>query len=731
MIPPMATPPNKFPANTASGIREDRDAATLPDSSVSPPSPNSEAALLAFAFAEYQSRCLEGQAPDISEWCAQFPFPSSCRSTLRKSLEMEIKLAPFLERFALAPSSGDESIHWPQEGEERAGFTILRELGRGGLARVYLATEASTGDRLVVLKCSLLGDAEARTMGRLSHPGIVPILSAPREEHSGLRFVCMPYLGNTTLEDVLHRVRKTAGEPPSRADFLLDVIRSRAQPEDTPPPPADVRLQQGSYVDGIIHLAVQLADTLTFLHERGVSHRDLKPSNVLLDPSGKPLLLDFNLSDSEHEAAVPVGGTLRYMPPEQLRAYLDQRKEGMDERADLYALAVMVYELLCGDHPCGRLTTNSVGPGLAHALLERQRLGFRSFRNLCPGLELPVAAVLDRCLAVKSADRPRSAAELAVELKRQFTPVRRLRRWVIARRRAVLAVLSVLVVTFSVLAYTWAVAPPYSQREYDLGRTAYFAGDYDAAEAHFDRAFRAEPNNVRLRSARGCARLQQSKYLPIDQVSFDPILDDLTSIEDGPADPRTLAVHAYIQLRSQKWGEAIKKYNHIYRSGYRPVMVLNNRGCGYMGKFQLEKAQQDLEKAVQLNPDNQAVRYNRALIALYMRLQGKTQSLPSHALKDMEQALHLGPATSALYRDSAILYAQAANDYPQQAHFNYALSYLRQAIAAGERPSQFSWCPSLIEILQRPEYAAQVNSHPPQATLQPDLRLIDPVDLPE
>lgn len=731
MTPPAETSLHKLPDHVDSGISEDRDAATLSDSSVSQPSPESEAALLAFAYAEYQRRCLEGQAPDVKEWCAQFPFPSSCRSVLRKSLEMEIKLAPFLERLAFAPSSGDETLDWPQEGEQRAGFTILRELARGGFARVYLATEASTGDRLVVLKCSLLGDAEARTMGRLSHPGIVPILSAPREDDSGLCFVCMPYLGNATLEAVLDRVRKTAGSPPSRATFLLDVIRSRAQPEDPPPPPADMQLQQGSYVDGIIHLAVQLAETLAFLHLHGVSHRDLKPSNVLLDPTARPLLLDFNLSDSEREAAVPVGGTLRYMAPEQLRAYLDQRKDGMDERADLYALAVMVYELLSGEHPCGHMPANSVGPGLAQALLDRQSLGFRSFRDLCPSLERPVAAILDRCLAVESADRPRSAAELAIDLKRQFTRVRRIRRWLGARRRSVLAALSLLVVTLAVLAYTWAVTAPYSQREYDLGRIAYHAGDYNAAEAHFDRAFRAEPKNLRFRFARGCARLQQSKYLPNDQVRFDPILEDLTSTEEGPADPRTLAVHAYIQLRSQMYDEAIKKYKYLYRLGYRPVMVLNNRGRGYMGIPDWKNARSDLEKAVKLDPHNQSVRYNRAFIALNMRLQGITQSLPMHAREDMEQALHLGAATPGLYRDAAMLYAQAENDNPQQAHFKDALLSLRQAIAAGEPPGQFSRFASLRESLQQPEFAALVNSHPPQPTPQPDLHLMDPVDLSE
>ena len=481
----------------------------------------------------------------------------------------------------------------------------------------------------------------------------------------------------------------------------------------------------------MIHLAVQLVETLAFLHEHGVCHRDLKPSNVLLDPCGKPLLLDFNLSDSEREAAVPVGGTLRYMAPEQLHAFLDKRQDRMDERADLYALAVMVYELLSGESPYGDLPADSFAPVQARVLLERQQAGFRSFGRMCPRLERPVAAILDRCLSRDVAERPRSAGALAAELKRQFTPARRLRRWLAARRAWVLASLGLLVVAVAVLAYVAAVTPPYSQREYDRGRLAYHAGDFEAAETHFERASRAEPNNARFRYARGCARWQQSKYLPPDQVKFEQFLSDLTSTEQGAADPRTLAVHAYVQIRNQKCRQAIKLYDRMEKSGDRSVMLLNNRGYAYMIVSQWEKARIDLDRAVQLDPRCQAPRYNRARRDMQMRLQGKTKAIPPQALEDLKQALQLGPKTSALYRDAAILYAQDALDNSHRSHYERALSYLRQAIAAGEAPAKFAPFPSLREALKRPEFASLLASPPSQAFSQPDLRLIDPVELPD
>jgi eukaryotic-like serine/threonine-protein kinase len=735
MTPPEAFPPEVHEtadtgavdaASSSKHPRPGQRAARKCPQPADKPPPLEKSALLLWAYVQYQRLREQGQPPDVQQWCARFP---TCRSALRQVLEAEAFVGPALDH--RLPSSGDKSIHWPSEGEQRADFTIIRELARGGLARVYLATEASTGGRLVVLKCSLHGDAEARTMGRIAHPHIVPILSARLDKLSGLTLVCMPYLGSATLEDVLDHRAAAGPSPPSKASFFLDVLRFRAQPEDPPTPSINPCLLHGSYTEGVLHLAAQLAETLAFLHQNGVSHRDLKPSNVLLDPSGKPLLLDFNLSESEREVVVPVGGTLRYMAPEQIRAFLDRRKDGMDERVDMYALGVMFHELLGGIHPCAASLAEPFHPSQAQALLSELKAGFRPFREICPELERPVASALDHCLALDASDRAGNAAALAVALKRQFTPARRLRRWLAARRRWLLATMGLLLLAIAVLAYAWAVTPPYSQREHDRGRIAYHAGDFDKAEAHFDRALRAEPNNARFRYARGCARLQQSKFLPPDQVRFDPILDDLTFTERGAADVRTLAVHAYAQLRNQKYDAAIKKYNLIHRSGYRPLMVWNNRAYGYFNTGRLKEAQSDLDKAVQIDPHCQAARYSRALITMQLSLQGKQQTIPPQALEDMEQAIQLGPKTSALYRDAAILYAQAAGDDPRRSHFERALSYLRQAIAAGEPPARFDPFPSLAEALKHPGFELLLGCRPPQTSPQPDLRLIDPVDLPD
>jgi DNA-directed RNA polymerase specialized sigma24 family protein len=248
-----------------------------------------------------------------------------------------------------------EPTPWPVPGEVFLGFELVRELGRGGFSRVFLAREPALGRRWVAVNVSQLGDTEAAILGRVPHPNIVPVHSADVDEGSGLAAVCMPYLGRATLADVCARV---AGRTtlPRRARFLLDAVQEAAPPggEEEPAPP-DPALRRGDYAAGVLHLGAQVAEALAFIHGRGIYHRDLKPSNVLLTPGGRPMLLDFNLSFDERRGGGWLGGTLPYMPPEELRAITAPGGAAIDARSDLYALGVILYQLLAGRHPFGVL----------------------------------------------------------------------------------------------------------------------------------------------------------------------------------------------------------------------------------------------------------------------------------------------------------------------------------------------------------------------------------------
>ncbi len=255
-------------------------------------------------------------------------------------------------------------VPWPSEGEVVAGFTILRELGRGTFARVYLATEAAAGDRPVALKFTLEGGAEACILGRMPHPNIIHVNSAGEHEEDGrltsLTRLCMPFLGTATLHDLLRSAYpRAAAPPPTRGDIILETVARAVRPGDPPPyvePGADTPnevLRSGSYCDGVAELGRQIADALAFLHKDGVYHRDLKPTNVLLAPGGRPVLLDFNLSCDGRLATKHLGGTLPYMAPEQIQASVSRgaARPKLDGRADLFSLGVLLYELLTGRLP--------------------------------------------------------------------------------------------------------------------------------------------------------------------------------------------------------------------------------------------------------------------------------------------------------------------------------------------------------------------------------------------
>ena len=693
------------------------------------------------ALEEYYALKEAGERPGLQSFCDRHP---ECGDGLRRLLALEYNAEQV--HYLL---SREDSVRWPKVGEQHGDWTILRALGTGRFSRVYLAAEEPTGGRHVVVKFSYLDGAEARTLGRLSHSHIVPVLSARRETETALTVVCMPYLGHTTLEHVRDRLWRPPRPQPARAAEILDVVRASAPP-DNPPEAPHPFLRQGSYTDGILHLAIALADTLAFVHARGVLHRDLKPSNVLLDPSGKPLLLDFNLSISEQEPGVPPGGTPHYMAPEQLRAFLGRRFPVLDARDDLFALGVMIYELLTGELPCGPLPPGLGVEEQARFLLERAQGGFRPLSERCPDLERPVAAVLDRCLALDPADRPASAAELAAQLRRQFHPARRFRRWIMARPRTVLAALALLLLAAAAAGFGWSLVPPYAERRYAAGARAYHGGHFDEAERCFTEALEAEPNNPRYRFARGCTRLKQSKFLPGLSDKLDQACTDLLPF-GAPLDAPTLAVNAYVASRRQKHDEAIRRYNELEKVGYRPLMVRNNRAYNYMLAHRFVEAATDLEAAQQIQGDCQAVHYNRALLALFFRTCNARFVISPQSLDDIERAIELGPATSALYRDAARLYASAARDTAQRLPVSLdvpivtavhlqarerlierALAHLREAIAEGEAPTTITsdYC-FKFTLSRHPAFGALVHRRPQRSPYFYELRLLDPTDLPQ
>ncbi|HYT87141.1 MAG TPA: serine/threonine-protein kinase, partial [Gemmataceae bacterium] len=448
------------------------------------------------ACEEFSQRLAAGEALNAEEFGARFP---GCGDSL---LEILVTRQFFDENPEFLED--DEGQSWPEAGDMLLGFALIRELGRGAFARVFLAREPALGDRLVVVKVSLLdGSVEADTLGSLAHPNIVPVHSLCADDDTGWTVVCMPYHGSATLEDVLAHL---ARQPrlPERADVFLEVAEAvdggwwmvdgaeahgprpvglHPSSPSTEEEPAAI-LRGGSYLEGVLHLGSQMADALAHVHERRIYHRDLKPANVLLTPAGQPMLLDFNLSCNEEVGEQALGGTLPYMAPEQIQAMSERDARDQDAigpRADLFALGVLLYELLTGKHPFGPLPRKNDRKALAAYLLDRQRSGPTPLRQLNPRVDRGIARLVEGCLAFDPEQRPASARLLAETLRGRLSAGQRLKRRVASHPWLLAAVAAGVLLVAGLFAALQLTPQARNARDLQAARQAYARGDNTGA----------------------------------------------------------------------------------------------------------------------------------------------------------------------------------------------------------------------------------------------------------
>jgi serine/threonine-protein kinase len=269
-------------------------------------------------------------------------------------------------------------------------YRIDRELGGGGMSRVFVATETELGRQVVIkvlppdLSAGLNTDRfrrEIQFAARLQHPHIVPLLAAGAR--SDLLYYTMPFISGENLRSRLARTREL---PVNEATRILR----------------------------------EVADALSYAHSQGVVHRDIKPANILISRD-HALVTDFGvskaLSIAADDAASPADadttltslgvalGTPAYMSPEQAAA-----DPMVDARSDIYALGIVGYELLVGETPFAGLDAQRVRS--AHIVTAPVPIGERR-PQLPPGL----AAIVMRCLEKLPSDRWQSADELRAALE--------------------------------------------------------------------------------------------------------------------------------------------------------------------------------------------------------------------------------------------------------------------------------------------------------------------------
>jgi serine/threonine protein kinase len=258
-------------------------------------------------------------------------------------------------------------------------YELIRQLGEGGMAQVYLARDVRLGREVAVkvLDQHLAAQTgfrerflrEARVAAKLDHPNIVPLFDFGEADY--LWYLVMPYVSGGSLQDVLRRAPLSVGE--------------------------------------VVTYGTQIADALEYAHGLHVVHRDVKPANMLIHADGRVMLSDFGLAKILDKSARPAAprahpdaGTPEYMAPEQIEGRTD-------ERSDIYGLGVVLYLLLTGHLPFTGSTSGVVMEGHLYRLPEQPR-------TLNPAVTPAVQNVVLRALAKHPDDRYQRASDLGAAL---------------------------------------------------------------------------------------------------------------------------------------------------------------------------------------------------------------------------------------------------------------------------------------------------------------------------
>lgn len=611
------------------------------------------------ALDEYCQLREQDRSLTASQFCNRYP---SYRQSLRRLIDVHD---------AMDQQPALEEANWPEIFSEFLGYEIIHELGVGAIARVYLAAETALGGRLVAIKVSQQGGDEAETLGKLTHPNVVPVFSIKYDKETEMTAVCMPYHGSATLADLLE-IGFESGTPPTTAQVILDAAREREQVVDFVDNAAsenasDPVLLHGSYVDGVVRLGIQLAEALAYTHEHGILHRDLKPSNVLLTPVGVPMLLDFNLASDIEGGARRLGGTLPYMPPEQIRdVHLQPYEADLsgDPRSDIFSLGVILYELLTGKLPFGDPPVDVVPRQAAEACLKAQEETPAKVNQLNPAVGQDIANIVARCLALDIDERPATAAELSADLEKYFSRSRRIGRWTSRHRRLVATVVSVLTITTLLIVLHLATRPPYHVRQYRAGVAEIAEGSLDAAIGRFDRAVSEEGDQAHLLFARGVAYQIRG--------DDDRAILDLKRAADKWPDPIVLECCAYSELRHASAADVVAartRYVAISQSeAPSPELELNLSYTYYVGKRMPQFIIQRTSIALELRPNWQPALYLRALGHYQLAKDATSAEQRAKAseasVQDFEKAISVATPSARLYYDAACAYRPAPGELP-------------------------------------------------------------------
>lgn len=355
----------------------------------------------------FHSELVAGQRPQLEEFVKEVnpPWQSELRLQLQK-IEREFSSTQesdkfettYLKDFHLGSTElmrvEEAMADRPDPPRYIGRYRIEEELCQGGFGVVYRGRDLELNRRVAIKvprRDRLEKDAErvelfrqeARTVAKLEHETIVPIYDVGNTDDVPLYIVSQFMTGGN----------------------VADLIAKGALPQNQ-----------------AIDIAIRTVDALQHAHKNGFTHRDLKPQNILLDEAGRSYITDFGLAVhdlQEGENANDSAGTPLYMAPEQIVA--SSTSQSLDGRADIWAVGVLLYQMLSGYHPFSK--PKKKRSELFHAIRHHDPKPLRQYNvNISPELE----KLVQRCLEKEAANRFQSASELLHALKKIQKPKQRL-----------------------------------------------------------------------------------------------------------------------------------------------------------------------------------------------------------------------------------------------------------------------------------------------------------------
>ena len=393
------------------------------------------------AFEDFRSRTMKGLPIEVSKWenlpgihseiwFQQLSWEKSSQVGSQESSRLSFNERPSIDPHSDVPETNATFL----TALSAAGFHVVSEIGVGAFSRVYLATQKKLADRYVVLKVVNQLLAEPQRMALLQHTNIVQVHSVHRILSRCV--ICMPYAGSLTLKEYMSGNKQREGRS------LVETVRNKVnstivkcgeslgiEPEETfannqlsPTPAASEnavlkpleKLTEMKKDEFAIWLFSRLTAALSHAHGRGVMHGDLKPGNVLIRNDGEPALIDFNLArtlgrtEDQH-----IGGTLAYMSPEAMHAYVVKSDAKLDEQSDIYSLGVMLFEFTTGRLPFDAPKTQA-DLDVSTTITQRKQSmpAWAATDTVSTGLK----CIINRCLEHNVENRYATATELREDL---------------------------------------------------------------------------------------------------------------------------------------------------------------------------------------------------------------------------------------------------------------------------------------------------------------------------